>query len=126
MGEVTARASDLPDALVGLIPVALQEVEDRELEAPRLPLLLEAVGPSLVEEVEDLPVDVELELSRRRVADPDWFRTLVPREPVELQLRESPLPRRPVDDLELFWLSRDGAQEPVAPLLRLLLVAGAQ
>src|SRR5205085_11410301 len=58
--------------------------------------------------------------------DPPRLRPPVAAKPLELRLREPPLTRRSVDDLELFGLARDGPQQPVAPLLRLVLVAGGE
>ena len=74
----------------------------------------------------NLPVDVELELLACGVADPHRPRLGEAREPAELELVEAPLPCDPVHDLEVGRVARDRAQEPVAPGLGLVPVAGVQ
>ena len=67
---------------------------------------------------------VELELEGGRVADAHGTRALVSGQPVQLQLGQSPLPAEAVHDLELRRRAGYGAQEPVAPGARLILVPG--
>src|SRR6478736_2174263 len=84
--EVPAWPADLPDAGVGLLPDPLQVPQEHALQAPRLVLVLERLGASLVERVHHLPVDVELKLLARCVADADRPRVLVAGEPRKLEL----------------------------------------
>ena len=93
-----ARAAHLPDAVVGLLPGALEEVEQRDLERPRSrrpsPTSARAAARMIDSDVEHLAVDVELELVARRVADPHRRRALVAGEPVELELGRAAARRR--------------------------------
>jgi hypothetical protein len=70
VGEVPPWAADLPDALVRLAPLRLQELEQGLLEVPGRLVALEADVAAQVQGVHDLAVDVELELLHGRVADP--------------------------------------------------------
>ena len=76
--------------------------------------------------VHHLAVHVELELLRRGVADPHRLRSLVARQPVELQLGQPPLARAAVHDLDVARVAGDRAQQPVAPRARLVLEAAAE
>ena len=84
--EVLPAAADLPDPLVGPVPVVDQPVHH---PADRLPEVVgDAVGV-LVEEVDrvhHLAVDVQLELVGRGVADADRLRAAVAVEVVEVLL----------------------------------------
>jgi hypothetical protein len=71
VGEVPPGAADLPDALVRLAPVRLEELEQRLLQVPGRLVALQADVPAHVQRIHDLAVDVELELVDGRVADPD-------------------------------------------------------
>ena len=99
--EVPSRAADLPDAVVRLLPCVFQVAEHTTLERPRLLRHLELVDASLVEDVHDLAVDVELELLDGGVADADRLRSLVARKPRKLELRQPPLAGDAVHDLQL-------------------------
>jgi hypothetical protein len=126
MREVAVRPAHLPDALVRCLPVRFQEVQQHLLETPGRLVGIDPFPPGQVQRVHHLSVDVELELSRRGVADPDRRRALIARQPVELELGEAPFTGGPVHDLHLLRRPGDGAQEPVAPGARLLGVAGGQ
>src|SRR5258707_14098007 len=91
MDEVPPRTEDLPQALVGLVPAALDEVHQSAGDGPgvvvgRHPQL---TGP--VEAVEHLAVDVELELAGRVVADPHRPGAFVAGKPAERLLWQVPL-----------------------------------
>ncbi len=58
VGEVPPRPANLPDPVVRLLPSALQELHDRELEVPCRAVGLEAHATGLVERAEHLAVDV--------------------------------------------------------------------
>src|SRR5581483_12016356 len=68
VGIVPAAGARLPDALVGLVPVAAYVVADAAQQALRLAIEGAAVARELVGGVDDLAVDVELELLRGGVA----------------------------------------------------------
>ena len=65
------RAADLPDSLVRLVPVLLQEVKQLPLQAPAVLVEVEPGLPAQCQGVYDLAVDVELTLVDGGVADPD-------------------------------------------------------
>ena len=71
-----------------------------------------------MQRIHHLAVDVELELAGGGIPDPDGPGALVPGQPVEDQLRQAPLAGEPVHDLDLRRISRDRAQQPVAPRAR--------
>src|SRR5712692_6348728 len=67
--EVLPGPAYLPDALVGLTPAVLEEIEEHLHERPRLRSGGHADPLRLVQRVTELAVDVELVLERRGVAD---------------------------------------------------------
>ena len=113
-------AADLPDALVRLAPVRLEELEQRLLQVPGRLVALQADVPAQVQGVHDLAVDVELELVDGRVADPHRPRPLVAAQPVQLLLGDAALAGHAVQDLHLLRLAGDGPQQPLAPRLGLV------
>src|SRR5829696_8377610 len=72
VGEVPPGPADLPDALVRLAPLRLQELEQGLLEVPGRLVALQADVSAKVQGVHHLAVDVELKLVHGRVADPHW------------------------------------------------------
>ncbi len=119
------RPAHLPDPLVGLAPAGLEPVEDLAGQPPGRVGRLEALIARLVESVDDLAVDVELTLVRCAVADANGLRAFVPGEPGQLELREPPLSRDAVHDLQILRRAGDRAEEPVAPVAGLLHVSSA-
>jgi hypothetical protein len=83
MDEVPPRAADLPQALVGLVPAALEEVHQLADDGPGVVVGCQPMLADLVEAAEDLAVDVELELAGRAVADPHRPGAFVAGKPVE-------------------------------------------
>src|SRR5437588_11155313 len=126
MGEVTARAADLPDAFVGLLPCGFQEIQKRSFNLPAGLLELHSHVPGLIEKISHLTVDVQLELMVGGVADPHWLRLLVAGEPIDLFFRKPPLTSDTVHDAGLCRLAGDSAQQPLAPRSRLFQIAGVQ
>ena len=90
----------------------------------RSSLAREPAAPRQVQRVHHLAVDVELQLAVRGVADAHRLRALVAGEPRHLPFGQAPLAGDAVHDLHLVGAAGDGAQQPVAPRLRLLVVAG--
>src|SRR5579863_7575383 len=74
--------------------------------------------------VHDLAEHVELKLTVRRIADPYRSRVLVTGQPGSGPFGQPPLARDTVHDLQLTRTAGDGAQQPFAPRLSLLEVAG--
>jgi hypothetical protein len=66
---------------------------------------------------ERFSVDVELELPRGRVADPNGLRSFVAREPGELSPCEPSSAGNVVHDLQVGRIARDSAEQPVAKRL---------
>src|SRR6185295_4464038 len=120
VSEVLAFTADLPDPLVWLEPDGLEERHHRAQYPPRLLLYAEPEARRDVHRVHDLPVDVELALGVRRVADPHGAGSLVAGEPADLELGEPPLAADAVHDLELPWRARHGAEQPALEVARLL------
>src|ERR1700722_8801591 len=126
MDEVPARPADFPDALVRLVPVLFQEVQQLALQAPDVLVEGESGLPAERQRVDHLAVDVKLALVDRRVADPDRRRALVAWQPAGLPLGEPPFTRDPVHDLDVPRIPGDGPAEPFLPLVRLAGEAGPQ
>src|SRR5262249_37917467 len=98
--KLALAAADLPDALVGALPVRAHPVDQPAHVAPqvvrdRLTVLVEQI-----DRVEQLAVDVELELGDRAVADPDRTRAHVAVEMRQLLFREILAAIDTVHDLE--------------------------
>ena len=79
-----------------------------------------------VERVDGFAVHVELELPRRRVADPHGPAALVAGQMRQLELRQVAFAQRAVEDLEVRRVAADGAQQPVAPRARLVEETGPE
>ena len=124
MGEVAARPTDLPEALVGLLPVALQPVHQAALHPPGVLVAVEVVAAREPQGVHHLAVHVELELVHGAVADPDRRGPLVPGQPPQLALRDVALPGHPVEDLQPVRAAGDRPQQPLPPGGGLLDVPG--
>ncbi len=103
----------------------LEEIEKCEDQVARAGIgFVDAEPPGLVEGIDDLSVHVELELLGRRVAHSDGLGALVPGQPRHSPLRQPAFSRGSVHDLQVGWLAGGSAQEPLAPGLRFVLVAG--
>ncbi len=124
--EVPPRPAHLPDALVGLVPVLLQEAEQRPLQRPGVPVEADPGGPAEAERVDHLAVDVKLALADRRVADPDRRRVLVAGQPLRFPFGQPALAGHPVHDLDVLRVPGDRPLQPGPPRRRLLGVPGAQ
>ena len=101
-GEVLGVAADLPDALVGLVPVVQGRVHEtgeavphRRHDRARAPVELD------VQRVEDHPPDVVLLLVPGAVPDPDRARPAIAGQVVEGLLGQVAFPADAVHDLQL-------------------------
>ena len=121
-----AGSAHLPDALVGLAPALLQDLEQQQGQRPRVRARRRARARGLPQHVEQLAVHVELQLRVRAVAGAYRSRALVAGEPVELELREPALAADAVHRLQLLGVTGRGAEQPLAPAQRLGLVAADQ
>jgi hypothetical protein len=68
VGELAARPAYFPDTFIRLLPVRLQELEQRHLYFPCCRLRVQASGSRQVQRIHDFAVHIELELFRRGVA----------------------------------------------------------
>src|SRR5207244_8513120 len=84
VGEVPRRAAYLPDPGVLFAPAVLEPGEQLPEQCPAKLLGLDAVCEGVVGGVEQLPVDVELQLRRGRVADAHGPRAGETGQPLEL------------------------------------------
>src|SRR4029077_909451 len=84
MREVPAPAAHFPDALVGLAPARLEDIEQEAAQRPRV-RAREGAGPCrLPQDVEQLAVYVELALGVGAVAGAYRSRALESGQPLEL------------------------------------------
>ncbi len=124
MGEVPLVTSYLPETVVGSVPDRFETLENELLQVPdRVPVIHPHL-PGGVQRVHQLPVDIDLELCVRRVADPNRPRALVTGQPTELDLRETTFPAQPVHDLEVLGVAGDRPHQPVPPRHSLPPMAG--
>jgi hypothetical protein len=123
---VPPRPARLPDAVVGLLPHALDVLDQRPPARPQPSVdRAEALGGQ-EGDAGHLAVDVQLELLARRVADPHRPGVLVPRQVGQLELGQAALAADPVHDLELRWVAGGEPQDIVAEGHRLVGVAAAE
>src|SRR6185437_4130203 len=123
--EVPARTADLPQAVVRVVPVAFEELQQCQLQIPGV---LRGGQPSVsgqVQPVEHLPPGVELVLPGGGVTDPDRGGSFVTGQPVQGELRDPAAAVEPVHDPQVGRVAGGRAQQPVPPGLRLLDVTGA-
>ena len=126
MREVALRAAYLPDPRVLQSPADLEPLEQLAHQRPDGVVGRRPVCARLVEGVDYLAVHVELELLGGRVTDAYWLRVLVAGQPLEHALVEPPLAAESVHDLDVRRIAGHGAEEPIAPAVRLVLVAGSE
>src|SRR6266700_5305577 len=124
MDEMLAPPSHFPDALVRRRPDLLEVGKKSALKIPSFCEILQTAGPRMVQRVHDLAENVDLQLSRGSVADPDRLRALVARKPGHLPFGKPFLAGKPVHDLNLRGTSRRRSQQPIAPGARFVVVSG--
>src|SRR5713226_9887761 len=73
--------------------------------------------------LQEVAVDVELGLSRSCVADPDRPRATIPRQPLQLEFRQSPLSTDAVHDQQIIGASGRTPLDEAAEAVRLGLAA---
>ena len=97
--------------------------EQRDLKLPRGREVLESPRPRMMERVHHLAEYVELELVDGGVADAHGFRVLIPAEPRRLALGQPSFAGGPVHDLDIPRATGGGAEQPIAPCLRLVVIS---
>src|SRR5579863_9450472 len=98
---MAARSAHLPDTLVGVAPMLLDEIHQDESDIPGIVGGIETIAAGDVEDVEDLTVDVELELIVGGVADAHGRAVLVAGQPGQLEFRKAALTGESVHGLDL-------------------------
>src|SRR6185436_4510161 len=86
---------------VRTLPVAAHPLHQLGDPAPEVVARVLASLVEKIERVDQLPVDVELQLLRRGVADPHWARAAIALEMIERALRQLPPSVERVDGLQL-------------------------
>ena len=128
--EVLLPAADLPDPLVGLIPVVTDPLDDVTEVGPRIGIHRLAVLVVEVHGVHQLTVDVELELVGGAVSDANRMRAAVTLEVVENLLFQVRPAVDPVHDLEWprgsFAAVAEALRQPAHERLRLVREAEAE
>src|SRR6266540_648780 len=118
------RAPHLPDTLIRLSPPMLQVPQYRELERPTRRVGSEPAFATLMQDIDQLAINIELELSMRIVADANRRGALVSWQPGKLPFHQPPFAGESVHDLHLIWTARDGAQQPVSPGAGFVIISG--
>jgi hypothetical protein len=67
--EVLARATDLPDTLIGLSPDLFEVLEERFLKFPACSCCWKSTQTRLMEGVHDLAINIQLKLGGGGIAD---------------------------------------------------------
>src|SRR4029077_18336852 len=124
MGEVLRLAAHLPDAVVGLTPDLRQMLQPGRRASDVAPHGTEPALARQSDGIGDLPVDVELKLAGRGIADAYGRRAGKAGKPRHLPFVETPLARKPIHDLHLIGAAADRPAKPVAPSMGLLAIAG--
>lgn len=124
MGEMPARAANFPNALVGLVPMVRDEVDEVTLDVPGVFRRGEAEVAFEVGGVDDLAVNIELKLAGGGVADADRAGIFVAVEVREFEFGKRTFAGDTVEHLKLAWIARDGALEPIAEGGGFLAIAG--
>ena len=122
--EVPLRTADLPDPVVGPLPVLGEIVDQGPLQPPRVAVDLQPGLTRLVEGDHHLTEHVHLPLVDRGVADPYRTRVLVAGQVVEGPLGQPAGAVDGVHHLQVLGVAGHRAQQPVAPQRGLLGVAG--
>ena len=120
MCEVSPAAADFPNAFVRLLPDGLEVFEHIALDVPCGVLRGKPIYAPLEQGVQNLPIDVELQLSGGGVADAHGLGSLIPGKPRYLPFVETPLAQEAIHDLHLSWVTCHGAPQPLAPSVGLV------
>ena len=116
--EVSARAADFPDAVVGLVPATRDRLDQIRHQSPVSARERRAGVEQSIDELHQRPEDVELHLSRRGVADAHGSTARVAGQLGDLRLGAQLLAGQRVDGAELVRRTRaiDDAERPVEEL----------
>ena len=107
---MSARATSLPYAGIGLVPNVGQVFEEFTLEIPSPTIQLQLGNSRLMKHIHQFAIDIELQLAMRGVADPDRQSSLVTRQPIGFPFRQPTLPQDPVHDLHIGRRPRNRPQ----------------
>jgi len=106
---VAALTPHLPDAGVRLLPALGGGVDEAEQEAPVVVVGRRAPLVPLPRQLEEVPVDVELQLLSGGVADADRSRAAVALEVGKLELGQTALPAHAEHDLQVVGAAGGGS-----------------
>src|SRR5579883_1328970 len=119
MREMLGWAADFPNAVIGLVPDFFEMLNDGAFEPPARWIWRQAGAPAGIERIHDLAIDVELQLVACSISDAHGNRTLIARQPGELEFMQPAFSGNPIKRLDLLRVSGNRTQKPVAPSLRL-------
>src|SRR5579862_6168083 len=122
--EVAGAPANLPDALVRLFPNGFDVLDQGTFQVPGIVHAGNSEPARLEKQIDDLPIDVQLDLSGSRVSDSNRTRTFIAREPRNLVFGYAPFASDSVDGLQLRRASGNGAKKPLAPGFGLFLESG--
>ena len=109
------RATALPDAVIGLVPLPGKMLQHRAFQFPAGVIHLELGHTPLMKGVDQFAIDIELKLRMRGVADPHRLRALVAGQPCGLPFQKSALAHDAVHDLHVGRRAGRGAEQPIVP-----------
>src|SRR5215467_6470981 len=119
-----AVTSHFPQALVRLVPDTGEVQQKFALHRPAFFVSAKTALPRLMQRIHYLTENIELKLVVRGVADAHRPGIFVARKPGHFPFRQTPLAAQAVHGLDLAWTARRSPQQPLAPLLRLVVVTG--
>ena len=117
-------ASHFPDALVRHLPDILQMLNQRQLLCPGRGDRSEKVISHLIGGIDQLPEDVELQLSGRGVADANRGCAVIAWQPRHVPFLQLSFARKAIHDLDLVRTAGHAALQPSPPRLGFLQIAG--
>ena len=123
VGELARVTADLPDAVIGVLPIRLQEIEQRALYAPCVLVRVKATSACQVQGIHDLSIDVQLQLPGGCVAYSYRPRAAVSVQPWNFPLVQSSFASQSVHDLHLGRHAGNRPQQPISPGSSLVVIA---
>src|SRR6202011_5088289 len=107
-------------SLVRVAPDVLEMGKESNLQCPAGFARRQSVNSGLMQRVHHFAKHIELALAVSCVTDTHWSRVLISGQPRQLPFGQAPLAGNSVHDLNLLRAAGDGTQEPLAPVISLL------
>jgi hypothetical protein len=123
MDEVLSRAAHFPNALIRFSPSICEIFQHDGPQGAATFGQTYSTLPGVEQGVGDLAENVQLKLLVGRVSDAHRRGSFIASEPRNCQFRQPALAPNSVDDLHLSWTAGHGANEPVSPCPRLIVVS---